>query len=62
MLKVLTITSHVNILERDEKFNESEYPVLNKYLAEGYSIKQTIPIIKPADNSYLYSVIFILEK
>lgn len=62
MQKVITITSHTNLLQRDEKFNESEYPTLNKYLQEGYRVTQTFPIIKPADNSFTYAITFILAK
>jgi hypothetical protein len=60
--KVITVTSHTNIIEGKEKFIENEYPTLNKYLEDGYTIQQTIPIIKPADVSYMYSVVFILAK
>ena len=62
MEKVITISSHTNIMEKDQKFNETEYPLLKKYLEEGYVIKQVIPIIKPADASYMYSVVFIIHK
>lgn len=62
MQKVITITSHTNIVGREAKFEESEYPALDKYLQDGYEIIQTIPIIKPADASYMYAITFILAK
>lgn len=62
MQKVITISSYTNIVDRDSKFIENEYPTLNKYLQDGYIIRQTIPILKPADVTNTYSVIFILEK
>ena len=61
MQKVLTVTSHTNIIDKEAKFTEREYPTLDKYLQEGYRIIQTVPIIKPADNSYMYAITFILE-
>lgn len=61
MQKVITVTSHLNIIDNDAKFTEKEYPTLDKYLQEGYKITQTIPIIKPADVSYMYSITFILD-
>jgi HD-GYP domain-containing protein (c-di-GMP phosphodiesterase class II) len=62
MQKVLTVTSHTNIIDKEAKFTEREYPTLDKYLKEGYRIIQTIPIVKPADTSYMYAITFILEK
>lgn len=62
MQKVITVTSHTNIIDKEEKFTEKEYPTLDKYLHEGYKIIQTIPILKPADSSYMYAITFILEK
>lgn len=61
MQKVITITSYTGIVEQNKDFKESEYPQLNKYLKEGYTIKQAIPIVKPADQSYMYAITFILE-
>jgi len=62
MQKVITVTSQTNIIDNDEKFIENEYPKLTEYLEDGYSIKNTIPILKPADDSYMYAITFILEK
>lgn len=62
MQKVITITSHTNIINEGESFNEASYPLLDKFLEEGYYIKEFIPIIKPSDTSYMYAITFILEK
>lgn len=61
MQKVITITTHTNIVHRDNKFSEKEYPTLDKYLQEGYKVVQAIPM-SPDKNSYMYSLTFILEK
>ena len=61
MQKVITITSHTNIVAKGEHFTESEYPQLTQYLEDGYRIVNTIPIVKPSDQSFMYSVVFILE-
>lgn len=62
MQKVITITTHTNIIDDKVNFTEMEYPKLNQYLKDGYSIAETIPIIKPADPSYMYAITFILRK
>jgi hypothetical protein len=62
MQKVVTITSHTGIISKGEEFKESEYPKLNAYLKEGYVIVQVVPVIKPADASYTYSLTFVLGK
>jgi hypothetical protein len=62
MQKVITITSHTNIIDDENKFIENEYPKLNKYLEDGYTVAQTIPILKQADSSYMYAITFILHK
>lgn len=61
MDKIITVTSHTNTLEKGEKFMETEYPQLNKYLEQGYVVINTYPIIKPADASYMYSIVFHLR-
>lgn len=60
MQKVITITTHTNIIDIDNKFTEKEYPTLDKYLKEGYKVVQVIPI-SPDKNSYMYSITFVLE-
>jgi len=62
MQKVITITTHTNIIDKNEKFTEREYPKLNEYLEEGYTVVDSIPIMKPADASYMYAITFILNK
>ena len=61
-MKVITITTHTNILERDELFKETEYPKLNEYLEQGYTVKESIPITINSTTAYMYSITFILEK
>lgn len=60
MQKVITVTSHTNIMG-EKSFVENTYPELDKLLNEGYYIQQTIPIIKPADDSFMYAITFILS-
>jgi len=36
MQKVITITTHTNIIDKDNKFTEKEYPTLDTYLKDGY--------------------------
>lgn len=56
--KVLTI----NVLTRtDSKFTEIEFPILNKYLDDGYIVKE-VHQIAPSQNLYLVTLTFILEK
>jgi len=59
MEKVIVVSAHTNILNNNP-FVETEYPVLNKYLSEGYAVKEVVPIIKPSDASYMYALVFIL--
>ncbi len=35
MQKVITITTHTNIIDKEDKFTEREYPKLNNYLEDG---------------------------
>lgn len=62
MQKVITITTHTNIIDKEDMFTETEFPKLNEYLEDGYEIVNTIPVIKPADPSYRYAITFILRK
>jgi len=62
MQKVLTITTHTNIIEQGTKFHEAEYPILNKYLEEGYKIAQIVPVTLNSTTAYMYSITFLLEK
>ncbi len=60
MQKVITLTNHLGITDREAMFTEKEYPQLSKYLDEGYNVIQAIPISIPGDIKY--SITFILEK
>lgn len=63
MQKVITITTHTNIIQnKNTTFVESEYPKLNEYLQEGYKVSQAIPVNTSSTNSALYSITFVLEK
>ncbi|TRX21846.1 hypothetical protein FNW25_15510 [Flavobacterium franklandianum] len=62
MQKVITVTTHTNIISREEKFTEKEYPILDKYLSEGYKVVQTTPVILNSTTAYMYSITFLLEK
>ena len=62
MQKVITITTHTNIIEKDNKFVENEYTELRTYLNDGYKVLQIVPITTGANNSYMYSLTFLLEK
>ena len=62
MQKVITVTTHTNIIEGDNKFVEKEYPKINAYLEDGFEVKQVVPVVTNADNSYMYTITFVLEK
>ncbi|MFV8335759.1 hypothetical protein ACNQF7_06680 [Flavobacterium sp. RSP29] len=62
MQKVITVTTHTNIVSKDEKFTEKEYPTLNKYLEDGYKVIQVTPVILNSVTAYMYSITFLLEK
>ena len=62
MQKVITVTTHTNIIDKDSKFIEKEYPQLNAYLEDGYKVKEIVPITLQSTTAYMYSLTFILEK
>lgn len=62
MQKVITVTTHTNIIDKDAKFTEKEYPQLNTYLEDGYKVKEIVPITLASATTYMYSLTFILEK
>lgn len=62
MQKVITVTTHTNIIDKVLQFTEKEYPELNKYLKEGYKVLQIIPVTTAAQDSYRYSLTFLLDK
>ena len=51
MQKVITITTHTNVINQDSKFTEKEYPKLNEYLEGGYKVKSTVPIVTHSEKS-----------
>lgn len=57
MIKVVTVTCTTKISSGN--FREDEYPVLNKYLEEGYWVKEVVP--KVSDQLSTYSLTFILR-
>jgi hypothetical protein len=62
MYKVITVTSSTAIVDIGADFKESEYPILNQYLKEGYVVEKVIPIIKPADQDDTYAITFVLAR
>lgn len=62
MQKVITITTHTNIIDKDNKFIEKEYPTLDGYLQDGHKVVQVIPVTLNSTTSYMYSLTFVLEK
>ena len=62
MQKVITVTTHTNIIDKEDKFIEKEYPKINEYLEDGYEVKQVVPVVTNSQNSYRYSITFILDK
>jgi hypothetical protein len=62
MQKVITVTTHTNVIDKEEKFTEKEYPKLSSYLEEGYKVISTTPVVTNSTNSYMYSITFLLEK
>jgi hypothetical protein len=62
MQKVITITTHTNIIDKDNNFTEKEYPALDNYLKDGYKVVQVVTAIPNSTTAYMYSLTFILEK
>lgn len=61
MQKVIVIDTHTNTMGND-LFNEKEFPQLNQYLEDGYTIKQIIPVTLNSNTAYMYSLVFLLER
>lgn len=54
----------VNVLSRsgsNQEFREMEFPILNKYLDDGYRVVNTYQIA-PSPQLYVVTLTFILEK
>lgn len=62
MQKVITITTHTNLLTKDIDYIEKEYEKLNGYLTDGYTVLQMVPFTTGAADSFRYSITFVLEK
>ena len=63
MQKVITITTHTNIIGNGGKtYVANEYEEINDLLEDGYRVIQVIPISDGSDNSFRYSLTFVLEK
>jgi hypothetical protein len=59
--KVITITTTTAIDTKTDDFVETEYPVLNAYLDDGYSVQEIIPVLKPGGDTSTYAITFLLE-
>ena len=59
--KIVTVHTHTNTFG-ENKFAEHEFPVVTKYLDDGYSVKQIVPVILSSTAAYMYSLTFVLEK
>jgi hypothetical protein len=46
----------------NDPFKEIQYPELDKFLSEGYGIKEVIPVVTNSSSSYMYSLTFILVR
>lgn len=62
MQKVITVTTHANLTTKEDKFIETEFPILNNYLTQGYTVKNVFPVVPGSTSSYMYSLTFVLEK
>jgi hypothetical protein len=62
MQKVVTVTTHTNVLNRDEKYIEVEYDKVNGYLEDGYKVVQVVPFTTNVSDSFRYTLTFVLEK
>lgn len=61
--KVVTVNvlSRVGVNNSAGEFKEVEFPILNRYLAEGYIIANVYQIA-PSPQLYVVTITFILEK
>lgn len=61
MQKVISINVNSRMEEQNKYFSEREFPVLNKYLEDGYKVVQFYQIA-PSNNLYCSTLTFVLEK
>jgi len=62
MQKVVTVTTHTNVLDKNQTYVEREYEKINQYLQEGYVVIQLVPFTTSAEGSFRYTLTFVLEK
>ena len=63
MTKVLTVTTHVGVVDPQMKYHAQEYPELNTYLNDNYKIRDVIRHAPTNESKHAgYSLTFILEK
>jgi len=63
MEKVIVVNASHTDSDKTNGFTEREYPILNKYLSEGYSVRSITPItLTNASATNYYSVVFNLYK
>ncbi|WP_299288463.1 hypothetical protein [uncultured Mucilaginibacter sp.] len=62
MQKVIIVNLNSREISTQFDFNEIEIPSVNDALEEGYSVSQLIPVLKQADVTGYYSLIFVLDK
>ncbi|AMR30048.1 hypothetical protein A0256_00770 [Mucilaginibacter sp. PAMC 26640] len=61
MQKVVTVHTTINNINKEKYFTEMEFPLLNQYLNEGYSVSQILPVTADS-SSYRYALTFVLNK
>ncbi len=62
MQKVIIVNLNSREISKQFDFNEIEIPSVNDALKEGYIVSQLIPVLKQADVTGYYSLIFVLDK
>lgn len=61
MQKVVTVNVVARPSKDDGSFSELEFPVLNKYLDDGFKVISVYQIA-PSPNLYCSTITFVLEK
>lgn len=61
MQKVISVNVTARPKPDTEQFNELEYPLIKKYLEEGYKVIQVYQIA-PSPSLYCSTITFVLEK
>ncbi len=60
MQKVITVTAHTQLAE-SVTFTETEYPLINQHLAEGWEIDD-MEVVELDASQHHYAIVFVLEK